>query len=139
MQPVGSSRDADGKTIGRIAAFLDRQRSSADRRLTGGIGFFEVIENRDAAFMLFDTGKKWLTSHGMEAMDGPVNFGENDNNWGLLVEGFMQQGFGMPYHKKYYRKFFEDYGFRNYYEQYSYHREVRNQKNRDSGVSPDGS
>jgi len=119
----------DGKTTGRIAAFLDRQKSSAGRHLTGGIGFFEVIEDRDAAFMLFDTGKKWLTSHGMEAMDGPVNFGENDNNWGLLVEGFMQQGFGMPYHKKYYRKFFEDYGFRNYYEQYSYHREVRNQKN----------
>jgi hypothetical protein len=37
----------------------------------------------------------------------------------------MQQGYGMPYHKKYYREFFEDYGFRNYYEQYSYHREVR--------------
>jgi hypothetical protein len=62
----------------------------------------------------------------MEAMDGPINFGENDNNWGLLVEGFMQQGIGMPYHKKYYRDFFESYGFRNYFEQYSYHREVRN-------------
>ncbi len=30
----------------------------------------------------------------------------------------------MPYHKKYYREFFEAYGFKNYYEQYSYHREV---------------
>jgi hypothetical protein len=61
-------------------------------------------------------------------MDGPVNFGENDTNWGLLVEGFMPQGFGMPYNKKYYRAFFEEYGFQNYFEQYSYHRELRNEK-----------
>ena len=118
-------KDEMGNTIGRIAAFYDRVRSSVYRQLTGGIGFFEVTENKDAAFALFDKGKKWLASHGMEAMDGPINFGENDNNWGLLVDGFMQQGYGMPYHKKYYREFFEDYGFRNYYEQYSYHREVR--------------
>jgi hypothetical protein len=117
-------KDENGETIGRIAAFFDRARSSGYRQQTGGIGFFEVIENRDSAFTLFDAGKKWLASNGMEAMDGPVNFGENDSNWGLLVDGFMQQGYGMPYHKKYYRDFFEAYGFRNYYEQYSYHREV---------------
>jgi hypothetical protein len=117
-------KDENGETIGRVAAFFDRAKSSGYRQKTGGIGFFEVIENRDSAFTLFDAGKKWLASHGMEAMDGPVNFGENDSNWGLLVDGFMQQGYGMPYHKRYYREFFEDYGFRNYYEQYSYHREV---------------
>jgi hypothetical protein len=118
-------KDENGKTIGRIAAFFDRVRSSVYNQPTGGIGFFEVIENSEAAFNLFDTGKKWLASHGMEAMDGPINFGENDNNWGLLVDGFIQQGYGMPYHKKYYREFFESYGFRNFYEQFSYHREVR--------------
>ena len=118
-------KDDNGITIGRIAAFIDKVRSAANSQPTGGIGFFEVIENREAAFTLFDTAREWLTARGMEAMDGPINFGENDNNWGLLVEGFMQQGFGMPYHKKYYRAFFEEYGFKNYFEQYSYHREVR--------------
>jgi GNAT superfamily N-acetyltransferase len=117
-------KDKNGITTGRIAAFFDTVRSSVYRQPTGGIGFFEVIENREAAFALFDEGKKWLSSHGMEAMDGPINFGENDTNWGLLVEGFTQPGFGMPYHKKYYKEFFEAYGFRNYFEQYSYHREV---------------
>jgi hypothetical protein len=117
-------KDENKETIGRIAAFFDKAKSYGYRQQTGGIGFFEVIEDKDAAFTLFDKGKKWLASHGMEAMDGPVNFGENDSNWGLLVDGFMQQGYGMPYHKKYYREFFEAYGFRNYYEQYSYHREV---------------
>jgi hypothetical protein len=117
-----------GLTIGRIAAFVDTRRSSVHAHPTGGIGFFEVVENRDAAFVLFDTARDWLKSKGMEAIDGPINFGENDNYWGLLVEGFSQQGFGMPYNKKFYRDYFEDYGFRNYFEQYSYHREVRNSK-----------
>ena len=118
-------KDDKDITIGRIAAFIDRVRSAANNQPTGGIGFFEVIEQREAAFILFDTAKAWLASHGMEAMDGPVNFGENDNNWGLLVEGFTQPGFGMPYNKKYYMAFFEEYGFKNYFEQYTYHRDVR--------------
>ncbi len=119
-------KDDNGHTIGRVAAFIDRVRSAANSQPTGGLGYFEVIENRDAAFLLFDTTRGWLSKRGMAAMDGPVNFGENDNNWGLLVEGFVQQGFGMPYHKNYYRAFFEEYGFKNYFEQYSYHREIRN-------------
>ena len=123
-------KDNNGQTIGRIAAFIDNVRSSANRQPTGGIGFFEVIENREAAFSLFKTALEWLTLHGMEAVDGPINFGENDNNWGLLVEGFMQQGFGMPYNKKYYKAFFEEFGFRNYFEQYSYHRDIRDKNNK---------
>jgi hypothetical protein len=122
--------DENNKTIGRVAAFIDRVRSAANRQPTGGLGFFEVIEDKEAAFKLFDTAKEWLSSRGMEAMDGPVNFGENDNFWGLLVDGFMQQGYGMPYNKKYYRNFFEAYGFRNYFEQYSYHRTVRGADNK---------
>jgi GNAT superfamily N-acetyltransferase len=118
-------KDENNKTIGRTAGFIDHIRSKTNNQPTGGMGYFEVIENKDAAFMLFDTAKEWLSSRGMEAMDGPINFGENDINWGLLVDGFMQQGFGMPYHKKYYRDFFEQYGFKKYFEQYSYHRTVR--------------
>lgn len=116
--------DDDGATIGRVAAFIDEVRSKANRQPTGGLGFFEVIESREAAFMLFDTARKWLTDRGMKAMDGPINFGENDNYWGLLVEGFTRPGFGMPYNKTYYRKYFEEYGFRTYFEQYSYHKDV---------------
>jgi GNAT superfamily N-acetyltransferase len=116
--------DDDGKTIGRVAAFIDLERSSANRQPTGGLGFFEVIRSREAAFLLFDTARHWLAERGMKAMDGPINFGENDNYWGLLVEGFMRPGFGMPYNKDYYRQYFEEYGFRTYFEQYSYHKDV---------------
>jgi GNAT superfamily N-acetyltransferase len=122
-------KDDRNITIGRVAAFIDRVRSAASRQPTGGMGFFEVTESREAAFVLFDTARHWLKARGMEAMDGPINFGENDNNWGLLADGFMQQGFGMPYHKKYYRSYFEEYGFRKYFEQYSYHRAIRGDDN----------
>lgn len=114
-------RDGNEKIIGRVAAYVDQIRSNANSQPTGGLGFFEVIQNRDAAFILFDTARKWLSANGMKAMDGPINFGENDNNWGLLVDGFMQQGYGMPYNYKYYKDYFEQYGFQNYFEQYSYH------------------
>jgi len=123
-------KDEGNHTIGRIAAFIDKVRSAANRQPTGGIGFFEVVENKEAAFILFNSALEWHRSHGMEAMDGPVNFGENDNNWGLLVEGFTQPGFGMPFNKKYYRNYFEAFGFKNYFEQYSYHRAVRNSDNK---------
>jgi len=122
--------DENDVTIGRIAAFTDSVRSSANQQPTGGIGFFEVIENREAAFTLFNTALEWHKLRGIEAIDGPINFGENDNNWGLLVDGYVQQGFGMPYNMKYYRAFFEEFGFKNYFEQYSYHKEVRDTENK---------
>jgi hypothetical protein len=123
-------KDDKNHTIGRIAAFIDTVRSSANRQPTGGIGFFEVVEHKEAAFSLIKTALDWHASKGMEAMDGPINFGENDNNWGLLVDGFMQQGFGMPYNKKYYQDYFEEFGFKNYFEQYSYHKDVRDPDNK---------
>jgi len=114
----------DGKLIGRIAAFYNLTKSNAQIQPTGGMGFFESIDSQEVAFKLFEAGKIWLKSKGMEACDAPVNFGENESHWGLLVEGFTQPGFGMPYHKPYYQKFFEEYGFKNYFEQYSYHKDV---------------
>jgi len=123
-------KDDNDQTIGRIAAFIDKVRSSANRQSTGGIGFFEVVEDKEAAFILFNTALEWHRLNGMEAMDGPINFGENDNNWGLLVEGFTQQGYGMPYNKKYYQTFFEEFGFKNYFEQYSYHNDIRGTDNK---------
>ncbi|MBN2519207.1 MAG: hypothetical protein JXB17_01780, partial [Bacteroidales bacterium] len=116
--------DNNKKLIGRIAAFYNLTRANSFDQPTGGIGFFECINNKDAAFLLFDTAKEWLKERGMEAMDGPINFGENQNYWGLLVDGFMQQGLGMPYNFPYYKDLFEGYGFKNFFEQYSFHRYI---------------
>lgn len=107
--------------IGRVAAFINDKKANGYEQPTGGMGFFECINNKDAAFKLFDTAKSWLQQNKMEAMDGPINFGENDNFWGLLVDGFSQPGFGMQYNPPYYKAFFEEYGFSTYYEQVTNH------------------
>lgn len=110
--------------VGRIAAFYDRGKIENNGELAGNIGFFECVDNDDVAGLLFDTASQWLKSAGFTAMDGPVNFGENFFNWGLLVDGFQQQGFGMQYHPPYYKQLFENYGFRTYYQQFSYHLDI---------------
>ena len=113
-----------GKLLGRVAAFYNRKKANANRQPTGGLGFFECVNDKKAAYILFDNGVEWLKNRGMEAVDAPINFGENESHWGLLVEGFVQQGYGMPYNKEYYQEFFESYGFKNYFDQYSYHKDV---------------
>ncbi len=110
----------DGNCVGRIAAFYDPDYAGGYSQPTGGCGFFECINDRETAFLLFDTAKNWLAEKGMEAMDGPINFGENFFNWGLLAEGFQRQTFGMQYNPEYYRGLFEAYGFKTFYKQFSY-------------------
>jgi hypothetical protein len=115
-------KDDAGKLIGRIAAFINSKYiNSGTEFATGGIAFFDCIDDYNAAKVLFDTAKEWLQSKGMEAMDGPVNFGDRDKWWGLMVEGFEKAPiYGMPYNPRYYEKLFEHYGFKNYYNQYYY-------------------
>jgi len=117
-------KDDRGKLIGRIAAFIDEKKANLYDQPTGGAGFFECIDNQEAANHLFDTAKEWLSAKGMKAMQAPINFGENYNHQGLLIEGFIQQAYGMPYNYPYYQNLFEKYGFKNYFEQNSFHKNL---------------
>ena len=110
-----------GKAVGRIAAFYDKNGSEDYEQPTGGCGFFECIDNQQVANILFDACRNWLAERGMEAMDGPINFGARDAWWGLLVEGFEYQPlYNNPYNPPYYKALFENYGFQNYFNQNSY-------------------
>lgn len=111
-------RDDHGKNIGRIAAFVNRKyKSPGDTQPTGGIGFFDCIKDQKAADCMFDYVKKWLQDRGMEAMDGPINFGERDRWWGLVVEGFHEPLYAMNYNPPYYQELFENYGFQLFFNQ----------------------
>ena len=116
--------DDKNNLTGRIAAFIDTNLSHSYEQPTGGMGFFECINDQLSAFMLFDTAKEWLKSKGMEAMDGPINFGETDKYWGLLVDGFTHPSFDVPYNHPYYQGLFESYGFRTYYKMEGFHLDV---------------
>jgi GNAT superfamily N-acetyltransferase len=117
-------QDEDGRSVGRVAVFINPKTAYLNDQPTGGMGFFECINNLEVAFSLFDTCRRWLEVRGMEAMDGPVNFGGRERWWGLLVDGFTQPSYGMNYNPPYYKNLFEAYGFKNYFYQYSYLRPI---------------
>ncbi|MDR0603599.1 MAG: hypothetical protein LBG80_04765, partial [Bacteroidales bacterium] len=118
------AQDDNEKTVGRVAAFIDYDSLELNEQPTGGMGFFECINDTNAAFALFEQCKLWLKMNGMAAMDGPINFGSREKWWGLLVDGFTEPSYGMNYHPPYYKELFEAYGFKNYFYQYSYLRPV---------------
>ncbi|NDE77786.1 MAG: hypothetical protein EB047_01050 [Chitinophagaceae bacterium] len=97
-----------------------KYRTKGDRFPVGGVGFFDCINDQQAANLLFDTAKEWLSQKGMGAMDGPINFGERDRWWGLIVEGFQPPLYCMSYSKPYYRTLFEQYGFEVFFNQVCY-------------------
>lgn len=113
--------------IGRIAAFINEKKAHTFKQPTGGIGFFECIDDPLAANKLFDQAKTWLSENGMQAMDGPINFGENNKFWGLLIEEFDFPTYhGQNYNPAYYKTLFEKYGFQVYYYQLINYRQIHN-------------
>lgn len=120
-------KDGNGKSIGRIAAFVQaKYKNKGDEFPVGCIGFFECIHDQQAANLLFDKAKNWLQDKGVEAMDGPINFGERDKFWGLMLEGFYEPLYGMNYNPPYYQELFENYGFEVFYNQICWILEVMN-------------
>lgn len=111
-------KDEEGNLTGRIAAFINKKyKNKGDDILVGGFGFFECINNQDAADLLLDNAKHWLINEGMEAMDGPINFGERDRWWGLITKGFIPPLYCMNYNLPYYKELLENYGCRTFYNQ----------------------
>ncbi|WP_312138392.1 hypothetical protein [Sphingobacterium sp.] len=114
--------DAKGDIIGRIAAFYHFDEKRGENR--GGFGFFECIDEQEAANLLFDQAKTWLQANGLNHMEGPINFGTRDHWWGLLIEGFYPPVYGMFYHPPYYQLLFKQYSFEVLFEQYTYRRKI---------------
>lgn len=98
------------QVLGTIAAFVDRDRVAFTGRQEGGFGFFEVLEDYDAAASLLDACRGWLRQRGMTSVRGPTNFGDNDCP-GVLIAGTDFPPAMMEAHTPpYYREFLERYG-----------------------------
>lgn len=115
-----------GRTVGRIAAFITMHPGEGTKsEVSAGVGFFECIDNQQAADLLFDAAKEWLAARGATYMDGPINFGRRDKWWGLLTKGFdLEPNYQCNYNFSYYQGLFEAYGFQTYYEQYTFLKRV---------------
>ena len=118
--------DAQGSPAGRIAAFIDHARNEKQEVPTGGIGFFECTENGEYAAALFEAAESWLAGRGIKAVEGPVNFGERERYWGLLVKGFYPPLFQEPYHPRYYEGLFRKNGYQPYEQILTFKGEVAN-------------
>lgn len=90
------------KLVGRIAAIIDHRYNEYHDSNTGFFGFFECIDRKRTAELMFRMAEEWLRSRGMEEMVGPTNPGMMDEI-GILVNGFQKYpSILMPYHKEYY-------------------------------------
>jgi len=118
--------DDRGTAIGRVAAFINPRTARTGNRPTGGMGFFECVNDQAAADMLLDAARDWLAEQGMEAMDGPINLGDRNMFWGLLIENFTDPPiYGTNYNPPYYRELLERYGFRPYFRQLFFKRSAK--------------
>lgn len=115
-------KNKHNETVGKVAVFINE--TYQQKQPTGGFGFFDCINDQETSNFIFDYCKNWFQQREIEAMDGPINFGERDKFWGLVIEGFVEPLFGMNYNFPYYKDLFENYGFKIYFEQLCFSRPI---------------
>lgn len=108
------------KPIGRIAAFYEELQLEDETERLGGFGFFECVEDEAATAELFRAAADWLRSKGCHQMEGPMNFGERDQYWGLLLEGEESPSYLENYHPPYYQSLFENAGLEKVSEHFTF-------------------
>ncbi len=112
----------NGKTVGRIAAILDRRQFEPEK--LGFFGFFESMESERVAAALVRAAWAWLAGQGVKVMRGPVNPSTN-YECGLLVEGFDSSPYVMMTHNvRYYARLLEAAGMRKARDLWAYRSDV---------------
>ena len=102
----------DGVDCGRIVAILDRAHNEFHGEKTAFFGWFESVDDRAVADLLFDAAALWGRERKMKVLRGPANPSLNDE-CGLLVEGFDSPPIlMMTYNPRYYAALYEAAGFR---------------------------
>lgn len=97
----------DGHVVGRIVALVDEKYNSYANESCGAFGFFECLNDREAAHALLDTARNWLMGQGIAFMRGPLNPSTN-YTCGLLVDGFdLPPTIMMPWNPPYYAELLE--------------------------------
>jgi hypothetical protein len=101
----------DGKPVGTIAALVNHRHNEVHGEQVGFFGYFEVLQDREAAEALLETACNWVREQGMTAIRGPETFSLNEEA-GLLVDGWNGPPvILMTYNPRYYVDFIEGAGF----------------------------
>ena len=91
------------QVLGRVAAFIDHLAVDFWKEKIGLFGYYECIEDDEAAWTLLGAAADWLRERGMESMRGPWTFVSQE--WGLVVDGFtpppcIMAPFNPPYYDR---------------------------------------
>ena len=77
----------DGKLAGTIAGIIDHHGIEVTHQPVANFGFFECVDDQQAANCLFDAVSDWARQKEMPVLRGPFNPSPIDEV-GILVEGF---------------------------------------------------
>lgn len=113
-----------GEVVARFALMNTPERDEVLEPKMGGMGFIEMQNDAALASEIINFAETWHARRGYRAMRGPINFGENDVYWGLLVENFEEPPiYGMFYHPPYYKDLLEQTGAEKLDDHWSYKRD----------------
>jgi len=91
-----------GRTVGRVAAIINKNHNEHWGDKMGFFGFFECEDNKETAAALINAASAWLKERGCDRLRGPLNPGTN-HNCGVLLDNFDKEPvIMMPYNPPYY-------------------------------------
>lgn len=110
--------------VARFAVMNHETKDAVFDPPSGGMGFLEMVNSPEVADEVIRFCKEWHSRRGYKSFRGPINFGENMNYWGLLVQNFDEPPvYGMHYHPPYYKELIEQTGAEKLDDHWSYKRE----------------
>lgn len=106
--------DDNSNPQGRIAILNNRRYNLYNHCDYAFFYLFDVIEDIEAAKLLFDAGEQWARQRGLKTLVGPKGFTAL-NGLGMLTKGFEHRpALGIPYNFSYYPVFMDKMGFKPY-------------------------
>lgn len=114
----------DGRPVGRISAQVNRLSNTHLGETAGHFGFFDCLDDGQAAKALLDAAARWVSDRGMTRLAGPYNFSINQE-CGLLIDGFdTPAAIMMPQGLPYYDRLLAENGFEKAIDLHAYRMNV---------------
>ena len=113
------------RVVGTIGAFTNDRYNEFQGTRTGFFGFFEVVDDPEAAAALLSTAEAWVREDGNVSILGPAQFSTNDEV-GLLVDGFDDSPrLLMTYNPRRYQQYVEAAGYEKAMDLWAYSLNLR--------------
>lgn len=110
----------DGKTVGRIAAFINPAHQKLYDVKSGHFGYLDCASDQEVAHALLSAAQNWLIAQGADKMIGPAMWSVNEE-CGLLIDGFdTPPVVMMPFGRPDYQEMLESFGLTKAIDMYAF-------------------